>query len=61
MKVLLFVDGEAKTPLSEDLETRIRALARGGEHIVDTEELAAGDLVNCTGCLLCLGSQAADA
>jgi multimeric flavodoxin WrbA len=54
MNVLLFVDSGSRIPLSEDLEKRIRGAATGNGHIVETVELAVGDLANCSGCLLCL-------
>jgi multimeric flavodoxin WrbA len=56
MRILLLVDGEAKTALSEDLANRIRELASTGNHTLDREELVTDSLAPCSGCLQCLKS-----
>ena len=54
MNILLILDKDSKTKLSEDLKDRvIRALERKG-HSVELSELGKNDVSQCLGCLLCL-------
>ncbi len=54
MNASLIMDREAKTPLSEDLETNIRMILVQRGHKVDVFELRKDDARPCLGCFLCL-------
>lgn len=54
MNILLLLDRDSKTPLSEDLQAKIiRTLEENG-HRVEVFELARNEVAPCLGCLLCL-------
>lgn len=54
MNILLILDKNLKTRLSEDLRVRVISTLEENGHLVEVFELGKNDVTQCIGCLLCL-------
>jgi multimeric flavodoxin WrbA len=54
MNVILILDKDAETRLSEDLKERILRILKEKVHKVEVVELGRNDVTPCLGCFLCL-------
>lgn len=57
MNLILILDKDAKTELSEDLKERILRILKEKTHQVEIVELVRNEVMPCLGCLLCLTKQ----
>ncbi|MEN6368410.1 MAG: NAD(P)H-dependent oxidoreductase [Thermotogota bacterium] len=54
MHALLIVDRDARSSLSQDLQSKVTALVEGKGHSLEILEVGSNDVVPCLGCLLCM-------
>ncbi len=60
MNALFFVDREAKTELSENLQESIVGMLKDKGHNIELVELGKNDAAPCLGCLLCITKNAGE-
>jgi len=54
MHILLIAYRDARSPLSQDLQAKVRALLKEKDNDVEVLEIGSNDVVPCLGCLLCV-------